>query len=98
MAERLFTLKTAREEQRKDMVAGLYERRWKEGADELRQEGSKLNNLETRIEQQNQMRIRKQKEAIGKEEDMLYNELWKRDYNARVAREQAEANKLYTQC
>ena len=98
MAERLFTLKTAREEERKNMVAGLYERRWKESADELRQEGSKLNNLEVRLEQQNQMRIRQQKNQMQKEEDMLYNELWKRDYNARIAREQAEANKQYAQC
>lgn len=39
------------------------------------------------------MKFRKQREDMQKEEDMLYNELWKRDYNARIAREMAEANK-----
>lgn len=72
----------------------MYDKRWKESADELRQEGSKLQNLETRIEQQNQMRVRKQKEEISKEEAMLYDTLWKRDYAQRVARDEAEARKL----
>jgi hypothetical protein len=62
MAERLFELKSKREDERKNMVDSLYEKRWKDNADELRSEGSKLSNLESRIEMKNQMRFKKDRE------------------------------------
>ena len=40
------------------------------------------------------MRFRKQREAEQREEDMLYDQLWKRDYASRIAREEAERRKL----
>jgi hypothetical protein len=77
------------------MVESAYDRRWKENADELRLEAGKLANIESRIEMQNQMRFRKQREEQQREEDMLYHELWKRDHDARLAREEAEKRKQY---
>ena len=58
MADRLHFLKSERENQRQEDVQAKIKQRWKESADELRTQDSKLGALHCRIEQENQMNER----------------------------------------
>lgn len=79
MAERLQTLKSARETERKADVAQRLENRAKAAADELRLQDSKLAALHTRLNQEHQMWEKQQTEAERRDEQALFDELWSRE-------------------
>lgn len=79
MAERLDQLKSSREFERSQEVNAKYEQRWRESADELRNQEGKLSAIHCRLHQEKQMWEKEQQELMNKEEERIYNELWLQD-------------------
>ena len=79
MANRLEELRSARESERKQEVSSKYEKRWRDGADELRNQEGKIAAMHCRLTQENQMWEKEQLEKELQEEQNIYNELWLQD-------------------
>ena len=75
MANRLEELRSARESERKQEVSSKYEKRWRDGADELRNQEGKIAAMHCRLTQENQMWEKEQLEKELQEEQNIYNEL-----------------------
>jgi hypothetical protein len=91
MADRLQQLKSAREAERQTDVQRRLEKRSKAAADELRLQDAQLQALHTKLDQEHQMWEKQQKELELKEEQSLYDELWRRENVKRGQVEKQEA-------
>ena len=87
MAERLLELKEKREQERQDLVARCYEKRFRDTTDELRKEDAKFYLKQCALEREEQMieKRRAMEEKIM--EESLYAELWKQDMRIKEAKE-----------
>ena len=79
MAERLDELRSTREAERKQEVSTKYEQRWRDSADELRNQEGKLAAMHCRLQQEKQMWEKEQLEKQIQEEEKIFNELWLED-------------------
>lgn len=98
MIERVDDLKKKREATRMVEVEQKLERRFREGADELRKVESKVRENMTRIDREKQISEKHNLMERKFEEEMFYAELWRRDKNnkdraeAQVAEEKRRRN------
>ncbi len=90
MAQRCFELKMKREQERKEEVQRLLERRFKENTDELRKEGSKFQTQHCQLEREQQLREKQMKMEQEITEEQLYAQLWKLDEMKKQERERLE--------
>jgi len=90
MIERVNQLRAQKEAQRQAEVAEKLERRFREGADELRKVDSDFNELKNSHLRNIQMMEKHQLMERQYQEDMIYAELWKRDMMRKYQKEQEE--------
>jgi hypothetical protein len=90
MAERLFELKSNREQERKDEVERRLEQRFRDTADELRKEGSKFFTQQCQLEREQQLLEKRQKTDQQIQEEQLYAKLWQLDLKKKEEREAIE--------
>ncbi len=90
MAQRCFDLKMKREQERKQEVERLLERRFKETADDLRKEASKFSTMHCQLEREKQLMEKKEKMGADIMEEQLYAQLWKLDEMKKHEREREE--------
>ena len=79
MAERLFDLKSRREQERKEEVERRLEQRFRDTADELRKEGSRFYTQQCQLEREQQLMEKRQKMEQQIAEEQLYAKLWELD-------------------
>jgi len=91
MLKRVQELRETKEVARKIEVNGKLERRFREGADELRKVESDINELKNTHLRNVQMMEKHQLLEQQYEEDMIYAELWKRDAARKGEKDEDEA-------
>lgn len=79
MAQRLDELRTVRESERRQEVQTKYDQRWRDSADELRNQEGKLAAMHCRLHQEQQMWEKEQNNLMHQEEEKIFNELWIED-------------------
>jgi len=90
MIKRVEELRAQKEAQRQAEVSEKLERRFREGADELRKVDSELNELKNMHLRNIQMMEKHQLMEQQYHEDMIYAELWKRDMLRKSQKEREE--------
>jgi len=90
MIARVTELRAQKESERQQEVAEKLDRRFREGADELRKVESEINELKNMHLRNIQMQEKHHLMEQQYHEDMIYAELWKRDMMRKAQKEQEE--------